>query len=238
MCWSAPVSLALGTAGMATAMHARKNGETSDYTLPLAYFSAMEFLQFFSYFYIGECSLSANTWLTTLSYIHIAFQPLFMNIFFMYWLPVRIKERIRYYVYAVCLVLASLTLIKLIPWHPSALCEIGQTLCGPAMCTVPGTWHLAWSVPYYNWPVPFDAITYYMIGTFLIPLLYGAWRSVVTTIVTGPLVAYYLSSGNPQEWPAIWCFYSIILIIGGLVSHVYVKKKPARLYRELFCHGR
>jgi hypothetical protein len=234
MCWSAPASLILGTTGIATAVYASKKGETSDYTYPLAFFAAMEFLQFFSYFWIGQCSFAANAWLTTISYVHVAFQPLFMNIFFMYWLPHHIRIQVRYYVYGICVVLAGLTIAKLFAFYPDTLCALGQVMCGPQMCTVPGTWHLGWSVPYYNWPVPFDAFVYYAIGTFIVPLFYGAWRSVVTTIVTGPLIAIYLSSGNMQEWPAIWCFYSIILIIGGLFSHVHGTHKPAKLYRLLF----
>jgi hypothetical protein len=234
MCWSASASLVLGTAGLATAAYAHKKGEVKEYTLPLTYFALMEFLQLASYFWIDQCSFQANTVLTVLSYIHVAFQPLFMNIFFMYWLPVHIKERVKRRVYIACTGLAGLSLLKLIPWYTESLCNYGQVMCGPMMCTVTGTWHLAWSVPYYNFPVPFDAFLYYAIGTFLIPLFYGAWRSVITTIVTGPLIAYTVSSGNNQEWPAVWCMYSLLLIIGGLFSHVHDHRKPAKLYRALF----
>jgi hypothetical protein len=218
MCWSATASIVLGTAGVATAAYAHTSGESKYVTLPLVYFSLMEFLQFFSYATINECALTANSSLTLLSYIHIAFQPLFVNMFLMYSLKKRRPtKRTRALVYTLCFITSGILLIKLIPLDPTSLCALGQTLCGATLCTVSGTWHLAWSVPQYNWPIPFDSMVYYSLAAFVLPLWYGARGGAVRTVLSGPVLAYILTAGNPLEWPAVWCLYSVLLIIMTLL---------------------
>lgn len=230
MCWSAPVSLAIGAAGLGVAAYGHKKGESKYITLPLAFFSLMELLQFAGYLYIDQCALGANNWLTLISYVHIAFQPIFINMYLMYSLPRRPSKRVRQYIYAACLAVTTLLLIKLVPFAPDTLCKIGQTLCGPQMCTVSGTWHIGWSVPLYNFPIPGDAFIYYALVCMLLPLFYGAWYATALYVLTGPFLAYYLASGNPLEWPAIWCFYSVILIIITMFNHMYRKRHYFRAF--------
>lgn len=227
MCWTAAASLALGATGLGTAAVLHKRGESYGFTIPLAYFSLMELLQFASYSSIDLCALSTNTLLTLLSYIHIAFQPIFINMFLMYLLPTRVRKRTQVLAYAAASIVTILLLIKLVPFVPESLCTIGQTLCGPTMCTVSGTWHLAWSVPTYTWPLAGDPFIYYAVGAFLVPLFYGAWMGVLRTIVTGPILAYALTGGNPLEWAAVWCLFSVGMVLSLLIYKLSQnKKKP------------
>lgn len=216
MCWSAPASLALGTAGFATAGIAHAKGQPRHVTLPLAYFSVMELLQFFSYASINQCGLESNSTLTLLSYIHIAFQPFFFNMLLMGGVPGGVSPRIRRIVYTISGVVTALLLLKLVPIVPESLCSVGETLCGKALCSVSGNWHLAWQVPLYDAPLPWDAFYYYAFAVFIVPIFYGAWIGSAIAFMTGPLLAYFLASGNPNEWPAIWCFYSVALLFIAL----------------------
>lgn len=214
MCWSATASLALGSAGLGVAGYAATKGESKYFTIPLVYFSLMEFLQYFSYASINQCALESNTWLTLLSYIHIAFQPLFFNMLFMATLPV--EKRTKRIVFAISLVVTALLLFKLVPIVPAALCAAGETLCGPQLCSVSGNWHLAWQVPLYDAPIPGDIFYYYGFAIFIVPLFYGAWIGVALGLTTGPILTYLLTSGNPNEWPAVWCLFSVAYILLGL----------------------
>jgi hypothetical protein len=98
------------------------------------------------------------------------------------------------------------------------------------MCTVSGNWHIGWSIPLYNYPLPGDAMVYYGVAVFLLPLFYGAWFAMIVYMLTGPFVAYFLASGNPLEWPAIWCFYSVVLIIFTMFNHMYRKRHYLRVF--------
>jgi hypothetical protein len=184
----------------------------------------MEFLQFFSYLSVDECALSSNSFLTLLSYIHIAFQPIFVNMFLMEGLQKKPSPKVRAFVYAACLAVAALILIKLVPFVPSSLCALGQTICGPQLCTLSGAWHLAWSVPQYNLPIPGDSFIYYALAAMIVPLFYGARQGVVLLVLSGPVLAYFLAGGNAQEWPSIWCFYSVLLIMLTLGLHIYRRR--------------
>jgi hypothetical protein len=212
MCWSATASLALGTSGLGIAAIAHERGSTPAFTIPLAYFSLMEFIQYFSYATIDQCALSSNTTLTLLSYVHIALQPVFFNMILMAGVPGGVAPRMRRRVYALSLLASVVMLLKLVPIQPATLCAIGESLCGQTLCTVSGNWHLAWQVPYFDAPLPGDIFYYYAAAIFIMPLFYGAWMGSALAFVSGPILAYFLARGNPNEWPAIWCFYSVALV--------------------------
>lgn len=231
MCWTQTASLALGAAGVGTAAYAHQKGYSKYVSLPLLYFSVMEFLQFFSYYWINQCALESNSSLTLLSYIHIAFQPIFINMIMMHSVAGGVSARTRRVAYGISIVVAVLLLAKLLPLAPDSLCAPGQTLCGPQMCTVSGSWHLAWQIPLYNVPLPGDAMLYYSLAAFIVPLFYGAWVSVATIFILGPVLAYALTSGSPNEWPAVWCLYSVAFLIVGLTP--LYRQAHVRLMRAL-----
>jgi hypothetical protein len=58
--------------------------------------------------------------------------------------------------------------------------------------------------------------TYVVVG-FLVPLVYGSWRFTFFHIVTGPTAAY-LTTSNPNEWPAVWCLYSVGLVLVAMLG--------------------
>ncbi len=232
MCWSPEASVTLGVAGVATAVClARKEG-TKGLVAPLVYFSLMEFLQFFGYQHIDQCDLPVNQYITMLSYVHIAFQPIFFNMLYIYSRGSRIRAATKRIIYAAATVFSFLMLVKAIPLIPGTMCTIGQTLCGPVWCTVRGTWHIAWSVPLFNSPLPGDLFIYYALAVFVLPLFYGAWRGVLFALV-GPVLAY-ATTQNPQEWPAVWCLFSVALILLGLAGDAMQE----RLFPDALWHAR
>lgn len=222
MCWSPEASVALGVAGIATAAYTAKQQGSKGLTAPLVYFSLMEFLQFIGYSHIDQCALPENQLITMVSYVHIVFQPIFFNMLYIHSLGTRVSASLKKVIYGVSAAFSVLLLAKAIPFTATAVCKIGETLCAPNWCTVSGSWHIAWNVPLYNWPLPGDLFIYYALAVFVFPLFYGAWRGVLFSI-TGPIIAY-ATTQNPNEWPAVWCLFSVAMIFLAMAGSAAQEK--------------
>lgn len=222
MCWSEGASLAMVGLGGAAAIVTFRRGEPAAITATLGFFAVMEALQAGGYWVIDECSLTSNQTITLFSYLHIALQPIFINAFAMSVAPMVVSPGMKRAVYALAFGATLLILLRLIPLEWAASCRPGTALCGPAFCTVSGSWHLAWEMPlndYWrslSWPLA-DALPFpaYFLSVFILPLLYGAWRLVVFHALLGPVLAMTLTD-NPNEMPAIWCLFSVGLVLLGL----------------------
>ena len=208
MCWSGEASAALATVGVVSTVYAAYKGEPPQLYIPLAYFTLMEILQAFTYSVIDQCGLPSNQVATLLGYLHIVFQPFFINYMAMYFIPKRISSRIAPFIYALCFVAAILMLIRVYPFAWAGICRAGSLLCGPNLCSVHGNWHIAWNIPlngFLDWPI------YASVGIVL-PFLYGSWRGGLYNLIVGVGLAWVLTN-NPNERPAVWCLLSIGLLL-------------------------
>ncbi len=233
MCWSGEASATLAAVGFGTAYYVANKGESKELWVPLVYFALMELLQAGTYVYIDECDKPQNQLLTFFGYIHIVFQPFFVNMVAMYFIPRAIKEKIQLYVYALCAVGALAMLIKLYPFAWAGICNIGnEAFCGPVSCSVSGDWHIAWRFPlngllsdpidyYLGITYGLHSVTYVLVG-FLMPFLYGSWRFVTFHFFVGPVISELLTE-DPNEYAAVWCLFSIALCVS-------VIKTPVRRY--------
>jgi Family of unknown function (DUF5765) len=232
MCWSLEASAALAVAGGLTTGYAILKKKPKSLWLPLAYFTGMEALQAVQYIVVDLCGLPANQILTLVGYVHIAFQPFFINMVAMYFIPPHIKEKISRYVYFFCALAAVSMLIQLYPQASLGQCLPGSMLCGETLCTVSGSWHIAWDVPLngiYNGLYDLFQVSmpgYVLVGLIL-PFLYGSWRLNLYQMTFGLFLALLLTS-NPNEAAAIWCLLSIgivILIVGDkpVAKHLHVR---------------
>ncbi|MFO1185724.1 MAG: DUF5765 domain-containing protein [Bauldia sp.] len=215
MCWSIGASAALTVGGLSVAAYSRRRGDKPAIWATLVYFCAMEGLQAVTYLVIDLCA-PTNQFLTVLAYVHIAFQPVFINFISMTFIPDGVRTRIQPVVYALSFASAAVILLQLAPFAWSPDCEIGRVLCGKALCAVSGSWHIGWTVPYHTLGLPMDFPTYIVMG-FVVPVLYGSWRFTLFHFVTGPFAAA-LTTRNPNEWPAVWCLFSVALILIALLG--------------------
>ncbi len=214
MCWSASASVAMVAAGTAAATVTFLRGDARAIWVTLGYFTVMEALQATGYAVVDACGSRGNQTITLLSYLHIAFQPIFINAFAMAIAPVEVPPRTRRWVWGLSALATGIMLLRLVPLAALGACQPGEVLCGPAFCLVSGNWHIGWEVPLNGlWlamglPVQFPD---YLLAVFGLPLLYGAWRFVLFNAVAGPVLAWTLTS-NPNEMPAVWCLFSIGLL--------------------------
>ena len=222
MCWSEGASVAMFGLGTAAALVTLRRGEPLAIPATLAFFAVMEALQAGGYRVIDQCDLGANQTVTALSYLHITLQPIFINAFAMAIAPRPVSPGMRRLVYALAGIATALLMLRLVPFGWAGPCRPGDPLCGAGLCTTSGTWHLAWDVPLRDilfWApdimrdyVPFPE---YMLAVFALPLIYGAWRLVIFHAVLGPILAMLLTD-DLNEMPAIWCLFSVGLVILGL----------------------
>lgn len=222
MCWSIAASVGMVVGGIAATVLSSSRKQPKAITFTLGYFTAMEALQASGYLVIDDCGGSANRTITLLSFLHIVFQPFFINAFAMELVPQGVRTRVCITVYVVCAVSAAVMLLQLAPLEGVGSCRPGDILCGLRLCLVSGEWHIAWQIPYNGLLAPFDeslgtnfAFPTYVLTVFLLPFLYGAWRFCIMHLVLGPLLANVLTN-NPNEWPAVWCLFSIVILIIGL----------------------
>ncbi|MFY0312440.1 DUF5765 domain-containing protein [Leisingera sp. D0M16] len=222
MCWSLEASAAMAAAGTAAAVVCWRQGQPLAVWGVLGYFTVMEVLQIAGYLTVNDCSSAANKGTTLLSYLHITFQPIVINAFALELVPAAVRLRCRSLVLALSGAATGVMLLQLVPLPALGTCKAGAPLCAEVLCTVSGNWHIAWNVPYNGLLVPLDnalgvqsGFPVYMAAVFLLPLAYGAWRFVVVHAATGPALAWILTS-NPNEMPAVWCLFSIVILCIGL----------------------
>ncbi|SIO31238.1 hypothetical protein SAMN05444722_1370 [Rhodovulum sp. ES.010] len=219
MCWNAGVTVAMVGVGAVATGVAWWRGERTAIWATLGYFTFMEALQAAGYAVVDDCTNPANRGVTLLSYLHIAFQPFFINAFAMAIVARAVPVATRRAVWAVCAASAAVMVAQLVPFEALGRCLPGEVLCGPALCTISGEWHIGWEVPLNGLFSPLSGwlgfsanFPTYLLAAFVVPLVYGAWRFVVFHAIFGPVLATLLTD-NPNEMPAVWCLFSIALVL-------------------------
>jgi hypothetical protein len=227
-------SIGMVVAGSAAVALTAKRRDHPAIPLTFGYLTLMEALQAAGYPYVDQCGSPMNQTITVLSYLHIVFRPFFINAFAMAITGVSLRPAIRLGVYLGCGLSAAVMLLQLYPFEWAGGCEPGHVLCGAPLCLVSGNWHIAWDIPYNNLVPPLGAVlglqlvfpSYLVVG-FVLPLACGARRFVAFHVVFGPLLASWLTA-DPNEMPAVWCLFSIVLLAVGLVPWLRVRiGKPA-----------
>jgi hypothetical protein len=212
--------VAIGSAGTVATL---RRGDPPAVPATIAYFTLMEALQVGGHATVDRCALPANQVWTVLSYLHICFQPFFINAFALAVTRADPPPALRAGVWIACGVSAVTMLLQLYPFDWAGACVPGYGFCGAPLCTVSGNWHIGWQIPLNDLMAPARALLHtfgshptYLVAAFLVPLAYGAWRLVVWHALSGPILASLLTD-DPREMAAIWCLFSIGILLVALV---------------------
>ncbi|RDC72117.1 hypothetical protein DLJ49_12215 [Rhodovulum sp. 12E13] len=229
MCWGLAASVGMVAAGAAGTALTLRRGEHRAIPLTLGYFTLMEALQVAGYATLDQCGSPVNDAVTLASYLHIAFQPLVINAFAMAITPAAVSPALRRAVYGLAALATLSLLIRLAPAGPFGPCDPATAMCAEALCTRTGTWHIAWEVPLnaglpglLGLSTPNVQFPAYLAAVFLLPLAYGAWRFVLFHAAFGPVLAWLLTP-DMDEMPAIWCLFSIFLLVVALSPAIRVR---------------
>jgi hypothetical protein len=217
MCFTQNMSLAVGITGILSSIYFYTIKHNLYASLGIGYFSLMEILQFYQYKVIDQCDNPMNKILTIIGYLHICFQPLFVNI----WLFAFTKTPNFIFLYMsffAGLLLAS----RLIVYSDEDLCDSkNEPLCGNKTCVYSGEKHLAWNLRLRAagkyWFTPSIGLHFFMWFIPFLSLL--EIKPILALILTGPYFGYYFTK-NIHEQPAIWCFTAIFqMIITFFILH-------------------
>lgn len=226
MCWSGEASAAIAIGGLTSAYLLKRRGEPREVYLPTAYFVLMEGLQAVTYIFVDECGTRANELLTHLAMVHIAFQPIFINMLGMEFIDPAVKKRIKKFVYAFSGLVSMFCLLRLVPaWDLFGRCEVGTALCSVEQtCAYRGQWHIGWDVLLNGFN---ERWRWYQVSAFALPVLYGSWKWSLYHFMVGPLLAA-LTTSDVNERPAVWCLFSTciiaLLVNTRLRNYIHVKR--------------
>lgn len=219
MCFTQPMSLLFAVLGLSASAYLYKKYTYA--SISIGYFALMELLQYFQFFYIDKCNNYYNKLLTIIGYIHICFQPIFVNLWFFQF----VKKPNYSFIY-LSLAAALLLLSRLIVTNDKHLCDnTNEPLCGKKTCTFSGKKHLAWNIrlraPGQYWFTPSIGLHFFM---WVIPVLtLFEIKPLIALLLTLPYFAIFITN-NIHEQPAIWCFFSIIqLIITFIIIKFFMK---------------
>lgn len=204
MCFSEQMSLVIGMTGLLSGVYFYKKNIYA--AIGIGYFALMEILQYFQYKVINECNNDYNKLLTNIGYLHICFQPLFVNI----WLFAFIKKPNFIYLY-MCFFAGLLLASRLLWVKDDELCDNkNEPLCGPNTCAYSGERHIAWNLRLRaagkNWFTPSIGLHFFM---WVVPALTILQvKPLLALLLTGPYLGFLLTN-NIHEQPAIWCYTAI-----------------------------
>jgi hypothetical protein len=208
MCFSEQISLAIGITGILSSFYFYQKKYLYA-SIGIGYFALMEILQFFQYRVINQCNNNYNKFLTNIGYIHICFQPLFINL----WLFEFTKNPNFIFLYMsffAGILLAS----RIIFVKDYELCDVNEPLCGKRTCSYSGKRHIAWNVRMRStgkyWFKPSFGLHFFM---WTIPaLLSFQLKPILAMLLSMPYVPYILNGGiwsNIHEQASIWCYTEI-----------------------------
>jgi len=208
MCFSEKMSLAIGITGILTSIYFYKKNIYA--SIGIFYFALMEILQFFQYKVINQCNNKYNKFLTNLGYIHICFQPLFINI----WFFAFTKKRFFIFLY-MCFFAGLLLASRLLFVNDKDLCDTkNEPLCGKRTCAFSGKKHIAWNIRLRAagklWFTPSIGLHFFM---WVIPVLtLCELKPILAMLLTAPYMVMFFTD-NIHEQPAIWCYTGILQMI-------------------------
>ncbi|GBF93605.1 hypothetical protein Rsub_06325 [Raphidocelis subcapitata] len=231
MCFNAEITAFMLVLNLATGLYLSKRGSGWRRTQLFYVFFLMEVLQLIQYAVVDDCSSIINKAVTLLSYIHICFQPLSVNLFLFRNEP---NSDVGKLIYRLCILAGVLQVARvpylLVNYLPSSLWELvpglpdpalagtgavcsWETCCGPQTCTTRGKLHLQWSLPLLtpSYFIPSGFIHFFVFSgpALLAP---GVWHPerlafFAASFFLGPLasqLASYRASGGDPGWRLEW----------------------------------
>lgn len=196
-------------------------------TLSVIFLATKELLQLGLYLSISSCN-TTNTFLTSLSWIHISFQPFIVNLFIsafsqtpdLYKIPL---------IMSLVFAIANIFRLKEMRGTIKYKCQnnIQQNMCRPKTCSIKGKHHVAYgfelaSADHYAFITP-SFFTYYLL-TFVPAYIIGDWQLATIHLIFAIGSMTFIQDAG--EAGAIWCvnsfwigFFAIYYVFKGNPFH-------------------
>lgn len=228
MCFNQPVSIAFAVCLWTFALVWRGDRNVR---LCVVYFALMETLQAAQYSVIDQCSNPWNQFLTFLGFVHLAFQPLFVNLY----MSAFMNRKQRAYlplITTLCAFAGVLLLNRMWITKGDYICQYNlEPLCGEKMCTFRGDVHLAWQAPAEHSASDYFTFSWSLhFFTFFLPTFaLGMWPFTLFLLFSGPVAGRMLTKMQ-DEIPAIWCLFSIVQVVMPVAYAAYSDPQGATAF--------
>jgi len=196
----------------------------------MGFFAFMESLQAFQYSVVDQCDNPINQVLTLIGFIHLAFQPFFVNLYLGAFMTPAQKKHVPL-ILSLSFFGGIMMMNRLWLTEGDHMCTIGiQPMCGQKMCTFRGNVHLAWQMPMQHADQDYftPGWTLHFVLFYLPSYALGMYGHTIFLLISGPFLGRVLTS-HQDEIPAIWCFFSIIQVLFPLIYAYFKDPKAFRL---------
>ena len=187
-------------------------------SLPLLFLSLKDLIQYFLYKYKNNKKI--NNILTTLSWVHISFQPLFVNIFMSHFSKHQSQTWITIFIASTIYALYNLTTLEELDIQNDDNCvnRHNDDYCASDTLSYMGKYHIAYRFERDANTVITDWL--YVLLTFVPGILLSGSMGTLWAIFATSLFIIFKDVGAGEK-AAIWCFLSIIY---SLPVAIFVKQ--------------
>ena len=219
MCFTKYQSLGIFILGVVVAFYLKQIQQTNSYLwIPILYFAFMELLQYIGYETIENKKKYLNKVVATVIYIHIGFQPFFINMWYSNFIPKSQLTQL-FFVLKLCFVFGLFWISRLIFWDNSYkyLCDsLNEPGCGKFTEVLKGPKHLLYKakVRAANYLTPSIFSHFFL---WFIPVLFLNVNKMVYFIILMSGLSGWLLASNIHEAASIWCFLFIPIMIISLI---------------------
>ena len=229
MCFTPKISGTLALIGiiMTVVAYQVKEYRAKYFYIITGFYTLMEILQTIQYAYVNECENPINKFLTEVAYLLIIVQPLLWNSLFYLRSTNQNDKRIFKVAIVMCIIWIVGNIYSRIGYRPDK--EKQFTKCGfsygDKTCTYRKTdsSHLYWKFQTRHFPdINANYFMYFVL--WFVPALFvkETWFTSMF-LMTSALIGFLLTlrySATIFEFPSIWCYISIPVIITGFI-HIY-----------------
>lgn len=216
--WSLTSLAVLGISGIITL----SLGADIRITAPIIFLALKEWIQYESYKVLDTCN-EKNKWLTVLSWVHISWQPFFLNMFFSYFAPNQWREY--KFVLMLCIIYAICNMVRIKELRyngiTSRCSQTEKHICQPKTCSYPGVYHMAYGFELQsadtNFTIP-SLFTYALLSFAPVFILGPRILGLLNLLVVIFAFAITHKGSRDGEMAAIWCLNSFWLAIVGVYA--------------------
>lgn len=179
---------------------------------------------------LAKCKTKWNKWLTSLSWVHICFQPFFVNLFFSAFSPNAVLYKIPIilsFIYA----LFNLPVLREIGGKSKHRCQpdYNSNMCRAQTCSINGKYHLGYGFDLKsadNGGFTPSGFTYNLLS-FAPAYIIGDWFLATLHLIVAALSYKFIN--NVGEASAVWCLNSFWIGLIGMYTVVHKQHQGLKL---------
>jgi hypothetical protein len=221
MCFTEKQSFSIFFIGSIVSYYIYNNNNTYELWFPILYFSIMELFQYLGYISIRTNNKKLNKILSYLTYIHISFQPLIMNIWFSNFISNKNKHYMLF-IYKLCFIGGIFMLLRIYNINKTTiLCNTKiEESCGVNTELKLGPIHIMnlFKLKAPDFWTPSMFLYFFMM--FIPIILLDINKLIYLCIVLGLILSIIISK-NKDETSSIWCFINVPCMIISLLYSKY-----------------